>query len=147
MKARDLMTSPVLTLPPESTLAEAAALMLANGVSALPVVDEGKMVGILSHSDYTPQRQAYPTANDLFSVLGELVATVNLEEVVKTVRMKQVKDVMKTHVVTIDEHAEAGEVAETMIRQHVHRLPVMSAKKMVGIISRHDLLKLIVQDA
>ena len=116
MKARELMTSPVLTLSPESTLGEAAEIMLKKRSSALPVMEAGKVVGILSHTDYTPQHPVHPMANNLVEVLGELVAGGHLED-----------------------------VAETMLRNHAHRLPVMRGKEMVGIVSRHDLLKLVVE--
>ncbi|MFQ6026592.1 MAG: CBS domain-containing protein, partial [Dehalococcoidia bacterium] len=57
---------------------------------------------------------------------------------------RQVKDVMSRHVITIGEDSTIAEVVELMLRMKVHRLPVMDGKRLVGIITRHDLLKLMV---
>ncbi len=59
---------------------------------------------------------------------------------------KQVKDVMSHPVVTVQEDAPTAQVAEIMVNKRVHRVPVMRGKELVGIITRHDLLKLIAGD-
>ncbi|MFH1141895.1 MAG: CBS domain-containing protein, partial [Chloroflexota bacterium] len=55
----------------------------------------------------------------------------------------QVKDVMEHPVVTVEEDTPTAQVAETMLNKRIHRLPVMRGQELVGIITRHDLLKLI----
>lgn len=145
MQARDIMTSPVVTMGPDSTINEVAEAMLAHKVSCVPVVDGGKLVGILSHSDFNLHHTGYPLADNLYKMFDHWADISDIEGLAQRLRNRKVKDVMRNDVVTIQEDATVADVAETMLRQHVNRLPVMRGKDLVGIISRHDLLKLMTE--
>ena len=62
LTARDIMTTDVVTIGPEATVREAAALMVESGAGALPVVKDGRLVGILSHTDYTLHEGSRPVS-------------------------------------------------------------------------------------
>ena len=143
-QAKAIMSTPVLTISPDATVGEAAGLMLEKHVSCLPVVDdEEQLVGMLTHSDFELHRKLIGMTDDLYELLGAWATPRSLEDAAKQAGSKQVKDVMHRSLATITEEASIAELAELMLRRKVHRLPVMRGGKLVGIITRHDLLKLI----
>ncbi|MBI4339103.1 MAG: CBS domain-containing protein [Chloroflexi bacterium] len=144
MLARDIMTSPVVTIGPDSTVEEAATLMLRRHVSCLVVVDDhGGIEGILTHSDFGLQRKMLPLTDNLYQLLGSWADPKTVEEIALKVRSRKVREVMIRDVVTVKEDASVPQVVETMLRHEVNRLPVVREGHVVGIITRHDLLKLI----
>ena len=147
MRAKDIMSTPVVTISPEATVGDAANLMLEHQVSCLPVLDmEERLVGMLTHTDFDLHRKFIGLADDLYSLLGTWATPATLEAAAKEAGSKTIKDVMRRNVATIGEEASFAEMAELMLRLKVHRLPVMRGGSLVGIITRHDLLKLIASD-
>ncbi len=144
MLAKDLMTAPVVTIKPDATVGAAARLMLTRDVSALPVVDEpGSLVGILSHTDFGLHPRYRPLAHNVYTLLGAATAPQHIEDVSRRVRNTPVRDVMRRRVLTIPQDATIAAVTELMLRNRIHRVPVMDSAQLVGIITRHDFLKLI----
>ena len=74
--------------------------------------------------------------------MGSFVTPETLEEVARDVSRKKVRDVMSHPVITIQEEAPVAAVADLMLQRSVSRLPVMRGKEMIGIITRHDFVKL-----
>ncbi len=144
MEARELMTSPVITAGPESTIGQAAWLMLDRRVSCLPVVSHDDLVGILTHFDFGLHHRYHPLSDNFYTLLGATATPAHIEELSRRVKSRLVKEVMRSSVVTIEDDADVAEVAAKMAREGVHRLPVMRDSRLVGIITRHDMLKLIV---
>ena len=129
MDARDLMTSPVVTVSVDGTVGDAADLTLRHGVSCLPVVDAGgRVVGMLTHSGFGLHHRFLPTANHLYTLFGVWASPANLEQASQQVRGRLLREVMSQPV---------AEVAEAMMQHRVHRLPVMRGDEMVGVISPH----------
>jgi CBS domain-containing protein len=145
VNARDIMKSPVVTIRPDDTVLEAAELMLLHNISCLPVMDEpGRIVGIITHSDFGLHHRFLPTADTyLYTLLGSSASPETVEEVAQKVRGRHVKEVMSHPVETVQEETSLAQVTDLMLRKRVHRLPVMRGTELVGVISRHDLLKLV----
>ena len=145
LRAQDLMTTPVATTSPEATLGEVARFMIERNVSCLPVVaGDGSLVGIITHTDFTPRERHLPfSAERFYSVLGEWVSKVSFEEEFHKLASKRVSEVMSHPVVTLGADSPLGLVAETMYRRNIHRLPLLQEGKLAGIITRHDLIKLV----
>ncbi len=145
MKARDIMTSPAYTIRDRSTVGEAARIMAEEGIGALPVVnDDGKIVGILSHTDFFLSPVRYPGAGGhLFDLLGSYVSPDTIEEVSKSVSDRPVGAVMKTPVVTVGGDEDVTEVAKKMLGASLNRMPVVDDGRVIGIVTRHDFVKLI----
>ena len=145
--AGDLMSSPVTTITASSTVGDAADLMLESGLSCVPVLDEGEsLVGMLTHTDFSMHHRFKPLAQNLYSLLGSWGKPDTVEEIYHDIRSRKISEVMSHPVSTVEESTAVKEVVETMLRDHVNRVPVMRAKVVVGIITRHDLLKLISMD-
>ncbi len=144
MQAKDLMTAPVVTINAEETVESAARLLLEYNLSCLPVVDgQGQLVGMLTHSDFGLHHKFMPLAGNLYTLMDSWANPDQLEEVSQEIRSKKVRDVMKQPVTTVQEDAPIAEMARLMVSKDIHRFPVMRGQDLVGIVTRHDLLKLL----
>lgn len=145
MKARDIMTTPVFTITDDSTVGEAADVMIERKLSCLPVLKEsGTLVGILTHSDFGLRQEVLPHGLTLFTMLGHWAEPEAMERVTDELKGTLVKKVMHEPVITVEEDTSIDEILKLMITDSINRLPVMNGEEMVGIITRHDLLKLLI---
>ncbi len=146
MKAHQLMTHPAEVVQVNTSLEEAARLMLDKGIGCLPVVDDqGRMVGIITESDFAGREQGIPFSLYKYpQVFGEFVPKDGVEKMYQAARTKSVGEFMHRAVASVDENDGIEFVIKTMQKTGYHRLPVVSGGKPVGIISRHNLLRLMV---
>jgi CBS domain-containing protein len=141
MRAHQIMTRGVITVTPDAPILEAANTMLRWHVSGLPVVDAaGKLVGIISEGDFI-RRSEIGTQRKrgrwLKFLLGAgATATDYVQE-----HGRKVSDVMTRDPLSITENATLEEIVASMETNGVKRLPVMCGDKIVGIVSRANLLQ------
>jgi len=140
LRASDVMTAPVVTVSPEATVKEIASLMLAHHVSGLPVVSSaGELVGIVTEADLLHKERG-PHRPD-----GRLTRAVRSLGRARDVRRKAggltAADLMSAPVVTVDEAAPLHEIAAVMVRRAINRVPVMRGGRLVGIVSRADIVR------
>lgn len=141
MRAHQIMTRSVITIAPDAPILEAAKTMLQHHVSGLPVVDAaGKLVGIVSEGDFI-RRSEIGTQRKrgrwLKFLLGAgAAATDYVHE-----HGRKVSEVMTSDPITITEDATLEEIVNAMEANGVKRLPVMKGDKLVGIVSRANLLQ------
>ncbi|MEO6781419.1 MAG: CBS domain-containing protein [Bradyrhizobium sp.] len=141
MRAHQIMTRPVITVTPETTIVEAANTMLQRHVSGLPVVSAtGKLVGIISEGDFI-RRSEIGTQRQrgwfLKFILGSgKEATDFVHE-----HGGKVGEIMTPEPFTINEDTDLEEIVELMEKNQVKRLPVLRGDKLVGIVSRSNLLQ------
>ena len=148
MLARDIMTPEVATIDMQTTVEEAARLMVQQNVSCLPVTNSlHELVGIVTHTDFVAKKKFLPLAENLYTLFGSVVNPYSIEEAANKLGSKHIVEVMTTPVITIEENEEFGEVVKKMVTMKVNRLPVMKSGHIVGIITRHDLLKAMVNDS
>ena len=141
MIASDIMTSPVKTIGPDATIEEAIALLLESHVSGLPVADaDGRLVGLVSEGDFL-HRAELGTAKRKPRWIEFLLGPGEIAESYVMSHGRKVHDVMTRDVATVSESASINEVVEVMERRKVKRLPVVSGDRLVGIITRADLLR------
>jgi CBS domain-containing protein len=141
VRAKDVMTVEVLSVSDDTDVFEAADLLLSAHVSAMPVVDKaGKMVGIVSEADLMKRAEigTTPAAGWLLRFLADDARKAR--EYVQS-HSRRVRDVMTRDVISVDEDATLAEVAALMEKHGVKRLPVVGSGRVVGIISRADLLQ------
>jgi CBS domain-containing protein len=146
--AKDLMTSPAVTITPEATLKEAAQLMLGEKVHCLPVLDRAqRLVGIITDTDFSVHSGRPLTRNsNLYLVLGHLTSGGEIEGEFRNSSIRKISDVMNRTVDSVHQEATIEEIATTMLRHQVHHLPVVSDDKVIGIITPFDLMKLVVSN-
>ncbi len=141
MHASDIMTTPVITATPDTNVLDVVQLMLDNRISALPIVAaDGALVGLVSEGDLI--RRSEIGARDYSSWwLSAFGGKVRLaEEFVKTHAMKA-DEIMSREVVTVAPDTPAWEIAETLEKNKIKRVPVLEAGTVVGIVSRANLLQ------
>ena len=141
MRAHQIMTRPVITVTPDTPIAEAANTMLQKHVSGLPVVDaSGKLVGIISEGDFI-RRSEIGTQRKrgrfLKFILGPGKAAADFVHE----HGSRVAEIMTPEPLTITEDARLEEIVRLMEKNNVKRLPVIRGDKVVGIVSRANLLQ------
>jgi CBS domain-containing protein len=143
MFVADVMTRDPATVPPEASLRDAAAVLLDQGVSGLPVTDgEGRLVGIITEADFVAA-EAERDDSRRHRILGTLLG----RERSALGSAERVGDVMATSVETVRERDTVAAVARAMLQHNVKRLPVVDqAGKLVGIVSRADVVKSFVRE-
>lgn len=140
MRAKDVMTTHVLTVGSDASVMQAAQLMLKNQISGLPVVDSnGSLVGIVTEGDFL-RRGEIGTARRRPRWLEFLIGPGRLAEEYVRVSGRKVKEIMSTNLHTITEDTPIGEVVDLMERKRIKRLPVVQGRRLVGIVSRANLL-------
>ena len=144
MKVAELMVTPVITVPEECTLREAAEIMVKRNIGCLPVVDQlGEIAGIVTESDFSAREKSIPFSLSRFpQVLGEWLPKEGVERIYARARTMPVTEIMQEPVVTITADDTLEHALEKMLDKHVHRLPVVQGKTPVGMVSRRDLLQL-----
>jgi CBS domain-containing protein len=139
--AADVMVRDVVAIGPDDSVARAAALMTANDVSALPVIDgDGHLIGILSEADLL-RREEIDTATRRPSWVETVTpATTRAAEFVKS-HSKRVADLMSTDVISVSETASLNDIAALLERNRIKRVPVVRGDQVVGIVSRGNLIQ------
>ncbi len=146
LTARDIMTSELLTIGPDASVTDAARLMAEQDVGALPVVEDGHLIGLVTEGDLIMQdvKLEYPTYIDL---LGGMImyppAVTRFEYELKKAVSATVRDVMTSSPVTVQATAPLEDVATLLSDRSISRLPVMEGAELVGIVSKHDIVRAI----
>ena len=122
MLAKDIMTTQVMTVEPTTTIREAIKLLVGLEISGLIVLDtHGDIIGVVTERDLI-------VAHDF---LKELKAPI--------------KDYMNTHLISVTESTPVEEISRLLIQGDIRRVPVVNGKKVVGVISRRNILKAILK--
>jgi len=143
LKAKDIMTTDVITLFPDTTVEQAGRLFIERGISGAPVVDaEGVLRGIVTENDLISKnrRLHIPTVLRLFDAFIPL-GTSKLEVEIKRMAASTVGEICSKSVVTVDEEASIEDIATIMTERNVHLIPVMGKGKLLGIIGKKNLIR------
>jgi CBS-domain-containing membrane protein len=141
MNVADVMTQKAITVTPETTIAEAARLLLQHRISGLPVVDlGGAVVGVVTEGDFL-RRIETGTERRHSGWLEFLIAPGRLAEEYAHANARKVGEVMTTDVVAVAPQDPLAEVVRLMERHHIKRLPVIENGRLVGIVSRANLVQ------
>ncbi|WP_027256032.1 CBS domain-containing protein [Leisingera aquimarina] len=144
MKAKDVMKTGVVTIRDDGTVEGAVKLMLDNHISALPVLDsDNRLVGLISEGDII-RRMRDGGAQRRSWWLELFAGEADAKDYVKA-RSHKVADVMTRDLVTVDEGTPVGEIAKTLETRRIKRVPVLRDEKIVGIVSRADLVRALAQ--
>jgi CBS domain-containing protein len=141
MKAADVMTRLVVSVTPETPVAEAVRLMLQDNISGLPVVDSGgRLIGIVTEGDFL-RRVETGTERRRPRWLEFLIGPGRLADEYVHAHGRKVEEVMTRDVVTVAADTPLDEVVRLMERRRIKRLPVVRGRgEVVGIVSRANLL-------
>jgi CBS domain-containing protein len=125
MRTCDVMSSPVVSVPPDAPLKEVAATLVEHGINAMPVVDAGdRLIGIVSEADLL----------SLETQTGRGPAPA---------RARTAGEVMRQSVYTVTGDTDATAAARLMLRHRLKSVPVVAGERVVGMVARRDLLRLL----
>jgi CBS domain-containing protein len=120
IKAKDVMTKEVITISPDATLIDAIELLIAKGISGMPVLDaDEKVIGIISEKDILN-----------FAFSGNL-------------RMTKVKEAMTKNVVSFSSDTDIDKISLCISENKFRRVPIIDEGKLVGILSRRDIIRML----
>ena len=144
MKARDLMSAPVVSVKPDAMLPDIVALMLDRNISGVLVMADGRLLGVINEGDLL-RRFEIGTADSAAEKTWwqQLVhrEKLPLDYVKSHARMAQ--DIMASPVVTVTEEAPIQEIASIFAARHIRRIPVLRGSEVIGIVTRADLVRAI----
>jgi CBS domain-containing protein len=142
--AREIMTTEIVTVKKETTIRELAELFTSRRIGSIPVVDDnGNLIGIVSESDLIEQDRNFhiPTVISLFDWIIYLESEKKFEKELRKMTGQTVADIYTKDVETISPDTPVSDIADIMSTKKIHSLPVVEGKKMVGIVSRIDLIR------
>ncbi len=148
MLVKDIMVSPVIIVSEETPLGEVAEIMIKNRIGCVPVVNSNtELMGIITEKEFTSYEQRFPFSRYYAPKLfGKWVTKENIDEMYTAARTIFAKDMMNTNPVTVEMDESVFDLLNKMMDQSIDRVPVLKKRKLVGIVTRHDLLKLILEN-
>jgi CBS domain-containing protein len=133
VKVTEIMSRPVITVTPETGIKAAAQLLVVHDISALPVVDaKGRLIGIVSEADLI-QMEARTDPRSQATPLPPTAGSAP----------KTVAEVMTRDVLVVEADSQVSQAARIMLDSGIKRVPVVEGRRVIGILSRHDLIKVI----
>ncbi len=141
MNASDVMTRNVVTVTPDTTVPELVNTLLSRNISGAPVVDAaGVLVGIVTEGDLV-RRAELGTEKRRGGWLAFFTGTATMAQEYVRSHATKVSDIMSPGVVAVNLDTPLAEIADLMENKHVRRVPVVDGGKVVGIVSRANLLR------
>jgi CBS domain-containing protein len=131
---RDWMTVNPITVIPRTTLPEAHQLMKESNIRRLPVVDHGRLVGIVTLGDVREAQPSIATSLSIYE-LNYLLSKLTVDKI------------MTRNPVTISPEASIREAARLMLEHKIGGLPVMDGERLVGIITESDIFRVLAQES
>ena len=141
MKAMDVMVRDVVTVKPDDDVALVVRLLAEHDVSALPVVDDDdNVVGVISEADLLHREEIGTEKQRPWWLEAVTPASTLAGEFAKS-HGRRVEEIMSSNVVSASEDTPLGEIATLLERHRIKRLPILRAGKLVGIVSRSNLIQ------
>ena len=148
LKVREIMTTPVITVKPETTVRELADILAKNKISGVPVVDDqDRMLGMVSEADVIVQDADlhFPYYIQFLESVIYLQSVHKFEERFRKAIGSKVSQIMTQEVISASPDESVREVATLMADRNVNRVPVMENGHLVGIVTRGDIVRAIAQ--
>ena len=132
MRVREVMSSPVVSVPPGMPLKEVARILVTRGISAVPVVDDGALVGILSEADLVP-----------LELVPDPRAHLAPPPEASPPAFRIASEAMTRDVIALPEEADVADAGRLMLERRIKSIPVLRGRRVVGIVARRDLLEVL----
>jgi CBS domain-containing protein len=150
MKVEEVMTKKVITLKPSQTISEAVAKLAEHHISGAPVMDEnGKTVGIVTEKDILNAMKTriksiemiYPSLSVVSVAFVENDTMKETMEAFNEISSLKVSEIMVRDYIFAEKGTDLAKVVEVMSKKGINRVPVMDSGKLIGIVSRADIIK------
>jgi CBS domain-containing protein len=146
MKAKDIMSTQVITIRKDTTIEEIAHLLADNNISGVPVVEEnGKVIGMVTQKDllYKDVEPRFPAMVEILGGIIFLNGVRHYNEELRKMVATKAEDIMTRHVHTVHPDEKVERIAQLMVEEDINRVPVVEEGKLAGIISRADVIRYI----
>ena len=147
---RDIMTTDLITVTPDTDAARVAQILLDNHINGAPVVDHNdRLVGIICQSDLIAQQKKLPIPS-FFTFLESVIQVTSMKEIDKQVRKiaaLTVSQAMSPNPVTVEPDTDLGTVASLMVDNNFHTLPVIKNDCLVGVVGKEDVLRTLISSS
>ena len=142
---RDIMTKEVVSVQPGTSVSKLALAMVTNDLTGVPVVRKGHVVGMVTDSDLVAQKSNIHSPQFLSALHSFIMlrSSKSVEDEIKKLLGSKAEDIMTSPVVTVRPGESIAKLATVMVETKANPIPVIEEGELVGIVSRHDLLKLI----
>ena len=148
MDVKEVMTKAVVSVNRDSTIDEIAQVLIDNKVSGLPVLsDGGYLIGVVTEGDLL-RREMSPRLPEFINILGAVIYYHGVErynEDFKKLLAQTASDIMTEDLITVKEDTDISEVARLMLNNNIKQIPVVDGSKLIGIVSRADIVKLLLK--
>lgn len=149
VKVREVMSSPVVSISPETLVKDATAMLAERNVSGVPVVENESVVGVFSEIDVLRSikttkkdlRLVFPSISSLGIAFQEEVTQREILEAYEEIGNTPVREIMSKTVVTVTPEITLNEAIVMMVERKIQRLPVVEGTKLVGIVTRGDIIR------
>lgn len=150
MKIKEVMNKNVITCKPDDTLSHLSKLFRENHISGLPVVEKGKVVGLVSETDLIKLFKAPEFSNELWLPspleiieipIRNLVRLEEIKKALENLKLRPVREIMVKTVHSISPDDSLEDASRVMVKNKVNRLPVIENGRLVGIVARSDVIK------
>lgn len=155
LRAADVMETQVVTVTPETTLAELADLLIGNRISGVPVVQQATVIGIVTRSDFARAISLDHSVAGLVAEAdwraefapGEAPEAMELSgQVAAAIEGRTVREVMAPAPITVSPETPIAEVARILVTHHLHRVLVVEGQALRGVISSLDIVRLVASE-
>ncbi|MFW8601174.1 CBS domain-containing protein [Desulfobacterota bacterium M19] len=145
LTAKEIMTTDVISVPPDMPVEDLAALFCEHKIGGAPVMEDGNLLGVVTESDLIDQNKNLhiPTVINILDAVFVLNPN-KVDQEFQKMAGRTVRDIFSRHSVTVGEDTPLNEIATLMAEKHVHTLPVVTDGKLVGIVGKSDLIKSII---
>ena len=147
LQARDIMTREVITATSETSVADLAKILTENSISGVPVLSaSGELTGVVTESDLIDQSKKLhiPTVITILDSVFYLENPDKMEHEMKKMAGTSVADICSGPATTITPNTPIEEIATIMAEKHIHTLPVVEGKELVGVIGKRDIIKTLI---
>jgi CBS domain-containing protein len=148
MKVRDIMTKKVVFCEAKTKVTEIAKKLIKYDLTGMPVVRGKKIIGIVTEADVMMQKSKIHIPNyiQLLDSFLYLEDPKEIEGEIKKILGTKAQEIMTPSVITIDADAKVEDLALLFEQEHINPVPVVKKGKLVGIVSRADLVKLLAKE-
>ncbi len=146
MKAKDIMTREVISVPPEMSVTDLARLLTEKKISGVPVIGEVGLMGIITEGDLVDRvkKVHLPTLVTILDAVIPIAGEQRYEEDLRKMAAATAADIMTTELSVVEQDDDLEEVATMLSEEDVSLLPVMDGETVVGIIGKRDVIRTMV---
>ena len=145
--AKDIMSTEVLTVKPETSVIELAKILTAHNINGAPVIDDdGKLIGVVTENDLVFQKKKVhiPTVISILDSFIYLESQEKMKKEMEKISGLTVEKIYSRDVTTVAPETSIEEIATIMAEQHIHTIPVMEDTNIVGVIGKKDIIRTLI---